>query len=89
MMGVGVSRVGKEGRVWGAAEEAILTMTNCDAIKQIELNSQKLILRFGQKDIIIKKNNISICIAPFARGYKALLPIITVSGNSSHSFRFT
>ena len=34
-------------------------------------------------------NNISICIAPFARGYKALLPIITVSGKSSQSFRFT
>ena len=41
---------------------------------------------------IIKKinnNNISICIEPFARGYKALLPIITVSQKSSHSFRFT
>ena len=34
-------------------------------------------------------NNISICIAPFARGYKALLPIITVSGKLSQSFRFT
>ena len=35
------------------------------------------------------RNNISINIAHFARGYKALLPIITVSGKSSQSFRFT
>ena len=37
----------------------------------------------------IFNNNISICMAPFARGYKALLPIITASGKSSQSFSFT
>ena len=33
-------------------------------------------------------NNINICIVPFARGYKALLPIITVWGKLSQSFCF-
>ena len=40
--------------------------------------------------LIKKNNNTSIYKAPFARGYKALLlPIITVSGKSPQSFRFT
>ena len=37
-------------------------------------------VRFNTNDI---KIIISFCIAPFARGYKALLPIITVSGKLS------
>ena len=36
--------------------------------------------------VITVINNISICIAPFARGYKALLPIIRVSGNRHSHF---
>ena len=37
-----------------------------------------------QKD----NNDISFCIAPFARGYKVLLLIIMVSGKLSQSFHF-
>ena len=52
MIGVGASRVGKEGRVWGAAEEAILMMTNCDAIKQIELELAKTDFKISPKGCI-------------------------------------
>ena len=59
-------------------ESISATMSDCILIRRLQWISEIIII------IIII---ISICIAPFVRGYNALLPIIAVSGKSSQSFR--
>ena len=58
-----------------------------NAINQIVFADFCIINLYNNNNI--NNNVISICIVPFARGCKALLLIITVSGKSSQSFRFT